>query len=466
VPFRLATSWLQGRAAIEAGSALRRRLLRGGLSIDRQRIRHKGAGQFFGLIVEGGLIESLAINGGVAALLSSIELGLAAVVLWLGSGALPVALLVGWTALTGLVAYSCVARRQAWTDERLDLSHLLLENMVGHRTRLAQQPPDMWHERDDALLERYSIRGAAMDRSDLWLAMAIPRGWLVVALTTLVPMAITGAPPEQLAVLMGGTLLAYRALRRLVGGLGYLAGAAIAVRLVAPIVRAECRSEAPASPSLVLPLRPSVGRTADPLAAQVRNVAFRYRPEGEPVLWDCGMKIPHGARLLLDGPSGSGKTTFASILAGLSSPDSGSVLADGLDRRVLGAAGWRSRVVMAPQPHHNYLLSGSLAFNLLMGRRWPARDADLAEAEEVCRELGLGDLLDRMPAGLWQIVGETGWQLSQGERTRVFLARALLQRSNVLVLDESFGALDPENLDRALKCVQRRAPTVLAIAHA
>jgi ATP-binding cassette subfamily B protein len=48
----------------------------------------------------------------------------------------------------------------------------------------------------------------------------------------------------------------------------------------------------------------------------------------------------------------------------------------------------------------------------------------------------------------------------------VFLARALLQHSNVLVLDESFSALDPENLDRALKCVQRRAPTVLAIAHA
>jgi ATP-binding cassette subfamily B protein len=296
--------------------------------------------------------------------------------------------------------------------------------------------------------------------------MAIPRGWLVVALATLVPVAMAGAPPEQLAVLIGGTLLAYRALRRLVGGLGCLAAAAIAVRLVAPLVRAESRSEAPASPSLVLPSRPPGGTTSDPLAAHVRNVAFRYRPEGEPVLWDCGMKIPHGARLLLDGPSGSGKTTFASILAGLSSPDSGSVLADGLDRRVLGAAGWRSRVVMAPQPHHNYLLSGSLAFNLLMGRRWPARDADLAEAEDLCRELGLGDLLDRMPAGLWQMVGETGWQLSQGERTRVFLARALLQRSNVLVLDESFSALDPENLDRALKCVQRRAPTVLAIAHA
>ena len=179
----------------------------------------------------------------------------------------------------------------------------------------------------------------------------------------------------------------------------------------------------------------------------------------------CTLSIPRGARLLLEGPSGSGKTTFASMLAGLEAPDSGLLLVDGLDRSVLGAAGWRSRVIMAPQAHDNYLVGGSLAFNLLMGRRWPAQREDLTEAEEVCRELGLGELLDRLPGGLHQAVGETGWQLSQGERTRVFLARALLQRPELLVLDESFSALDSENVDRAIRCVLHRAPTVLAIAH-
>ena len=83
----------------------------------------------------------------------------------------------------------------------------------------------------------------------------------------------------------------------------------------------------------------------------------------------------------------------------------------------------------------------------------------------ICRELGLGDLLERMPAGFQQMVGESGWQLSHGERSRLYIARALLQQADLIILDESFAALDPENLHRALQCVLRRAPTVLVIAH-
>ena len=96
---------------------------------------------------------------------------------------------------------------------------------------------------------------------------------------------------------------------------------------------------------------------------------------------------------------------------------------------------------------------------------WPPRAADLALAETVCRELGLGELLGRMPGGLWQIVGETGWQLSHGERSRLFVARALLQDGDVLVLDESFASLDPETLKQALGCVLERARTLVLIAH-
>ena len=132
-------------------------------------------------------------------------------------------------------------------------------------------------------------------------------------------------------------------------------------------------------------------------------------------------------RLLIEGASGRGKSTLAALVAGLRTPAAGLVLVDGLDRRTLGAEGWRRVVVATPQFHENHVVSETFAFNLLMGRQWPPADADLDEAAEIVRELGLGDLLDRMPAGLLQLVGEGGWQLSHGERSRLFMARTLLQ---------------------------------------
>ncbi len=100
-----------------------------------------------------------------------------------------------------------------------------------------------------------------------------------------------------------------------------------------------------------------------------------------------------------------------------------------------------------------------------MGRRWPASDADIAEAEQLCEELGLGSLLRRMPGGIHQRVGETGWQLSHGERSRIFLARALLQKADVTILDESFASLDPATMSQCLGTALQRSETLVVIAH-
>jgi ATP-binding cassette subfamily B protein len=195
------------------------------------------------------------------------------------------------------------------------------------------------------------------------------------------------------------------------------------------------------------------------------DVVFRYRPQGEPALRKITLRIHASDRVLLEGPSGGGKSTLGSVLTGLRAPESGLLLLTGLDRHTLGSHGWRRRVVAAPQFHENHVLSNTFAFNLLMGRGWPPRANDMQEAEVICRELGLGPLLDRMPGGLMQMVGETGWQLSHGELSRLYIARALLQRAELIVLDESFAALDPETLSLALKCVLDRAPTLVVIAH-
>jgi ATP-binding cassette subfamily B protein len=196
-----------------------------------------------------------------------------------------------------------------------------------------------------------------------------------------------------------------------------------------------------------------------------RELLFQYPGRAVPALAGVALRIHRGERLLLEGPSGSGKSTLALILAGSLVPDGGLVLWDGLDRNTLGEDAWRRRIALAPQFHQNHVFMGTFAFNALLGRAWPASAADLDEAENVCRALALGPLLDRMPGGVQQMIGETGWQLSHGEKSRLYIVRALLQRAECVILDESFAALDPETLERTIRCVLERAPAVLVIAH-
>ena len=170
--------------------------------------------------------------------------------------------------------------------------------------------------------------------------------------------------------------------------------------------------------------------------------------------------------MLLTGwiPFFESKTPIHGTIFGLT-PNAGLLMVNGLDCQTLGTARWRKAIVAAPQFHENYILTGTVAFNLLMGRSWPPKPQDLIEAEVICRELGLDELLARMPAGLSQMIGESGWQLSHGERSRLFIARALLQRSELIIFDESLGTLDPENLFKALHCAFKRANALLIITH-
>ena len=117
--------------------------------------------------------------------------------------------------------------------------------------------------------------------------------------------------------------------------------------------------------------------------------------------------------------------------------------------------------------HENHIVTESLAFNLLMGRGWPPSADDLEEAEILCRELGLGELLARKPSHLQPLVGETGWQLSpRGEEPRLPRPGTATRRGDLLILDESFAALDPGTLDITLQCALHRAKSLLVVAHA
>jgi ATP-binding cassette subfamily B protein len=467
IPLDLLVSWSEGMFAIGAGALLKQRLLHGALKLDPEEMRHRGAGQLLGRVMESEAVESLALSGGILGLLAVIELMVAAAILASGAGGGAQAFhLLLWVVVTLLLAWRYYVRYRRWTDARLDITEGVVERLVGHRTRLAQGSPARRQEGEDRQLEGYLGLSLAMDRADLVMTAVVPRGWLLVGLGGVAGGFVSGAAsPVSMAVSLGGILLAYHALDKLSSGTTQLAGAALAWRRIGSLYRASGRPEAKGDPeSLRRAGRKSDARGSDTPLLQAHALSYRYRERGSAVLQGCSLELRMGERLLLRGDSGVGKSTLVSLLSGLRRPDHGIILLRGTDRASLGSNSWRRRVAAAPQFHENHVMTESLAFNLLLGRRWPASSEELSEAEALCRELGLGELIDRMPSGVMQMVGEGGWQLSHGERSRVYLARALLQRSDLVVLDESFGALDPETLERALRCVLSRAPALVVVA--
>jgi ATP-binding cassette subfamily B protein len=397
-----------------------------------------------------------------------VELALAAWVLAIGvGGTMHVLLLLGWLAVTLWLSWKYISRMKSWTLTRLDMTHHLIERMVGHRTRLAQEWPDRRDEQEDQVIKDYLQVSRRMDTSGVSVFAGVPGGWGVIGLLGLAPAFISGtASPAGLAIAFGGLLLASRAFTGIAASVSALASALIAWHQVGPMFHAGAGAVTK-EPFLGAAQTTDGNDGAQSVPTKLidaSNLVFRYQPQGEPVLNGVDLSIYRGERLLLEGPSGGGKSTLASLLVGLRTADSGLLLLNGLDRHTLGG-NWHHLATEAPQFHENHILSGTLGFNLLMGRNWPASAEELDEAKQLCVALGLGDLLDHMPSGMMQMVGETGWQLSHGERSRIFLARALLQKSQFTIMDESFAALDPETLEQCLNCAFKHAKTLLVIAH-
>ncbi|HEX4385919.1 MAG TPA: ATP-binding cassette domain-containing protein, partial [Myxococcales bacterium] len=331
-------------------------------------------------------------------------------------------------------------------------------------TRLAQEAPHRWHAGEDELLSEYHEVSADLDSNGSVLMSITRRGFLLLGLVALAPAFIFGAPTAtELAVSVGGLLLATLALESASASVQTLIAAAVSFEQIRGLLDSAGRTEQQGIMA-TLPRQVKGADHGKPLV-EMRGLGFRYSPHHKPVITGCDLQIRRGDRLLLEGASGSGKSTLAAILAGLRTPTDGLLLLDGMDRPTLGAFRWQQRVTFAPQFHENHVFAGTFLLNVLIGREWPAWAEDIQEARDICEELGLGPLIRRMPGGVNQMVGESGWQLSHGERSRLYIARTLMQGTDLMLLDESFAALDPETLSLALRCVLRRADSVLVIAH-
>ncbi|BDC47767.1 hypothetical protein F183_A00830 [Bryobacterales bacterium F-183] len=463
VPVSSVSFLWQGWLALVFGGLMKQRLLAGALEIDTDRMRRYGVGQLLSRVLESEAMDNLTLTGGSASIMSVAELIAAAAVMSVGPGGGVAVTLFGiWLVVVAGMSWRYARLRKEWVRQRNHLTHDLVEKMTGHRTRIAQQPPELWHGDEDGELSAYLTQSARMDRMFAMLTATGPRGWLVIGMSAVAfVFADRGreVAVQQMVILMGGVMLGYSGLRRMVFGLAQFTAAWQAWEMICDLFQAASanRGESPVDAQNVVASSTTV--------MDARDVHYAYPGRSRNALHGCSMTIREGDRVLLEGASGSGKSTLGAILAGLRPPSTGLLLAGGVDPATTGLHGWRKRVATAPQYHENHILAAPLGFNLLMGRAWPASREDLREAMVVCAELGLRPLIDKMPGGLNEMVGDSGWQLSQGERSRVYLARAILQGAPLVILDESFAALDPETLEQCLQCVLKRAPSLLVIAH-
>ncbi|MCY4039931.1 MAG: ABC transporter ATP-binding protein [Gammaproteobacteria bacterium] len=205
----------------------------------------------------------------------------------------------------------------------------------------------------------------------------------------------------------------------------------------------------------------SAGSKAPTLRKGVTVNAIDLSFEGSMVLADASMEIPVGVITTLTGASGSGKSSIVNCVCGLLTPDAGEVLIDGVPLDELDLSAWRSQIGYVPQEH--LILNDSIRNNVTLGEEGVSAD----RIESALAAAGLMDVVRDMPQGLDAPVGERGARLSGGQRQRLMIARALLHRPWLLILDEATSGLDTSSerdIGRTLEALKKDM-AILAVFH-
>jgi len=191
------------------------------------------------------------------------------------------------------------------------------------------------------------------------------------------------------------------------------------------------------------------------------KVSFGHDPASGDVLRDIDLSLPAGSFTILSGASGAGKSTFLDLVGGLVEPTAGRILIDDVELTPALAPSWRRSIGYMAQ--EAFLFHDTIRANLT----WAEPGATDETLLDAIRRVGLSGLLESLPKGLDTIVGDRGTNLSGGERQRLALARTLLRKPRLILLDEPASALDAVSERHILDLIQslRGTATIVLVTH-
>lgn len=359
--------------------------------------------------------------------------------------------------LTGLMALSitCLTRRVRHLGARATAANegltTYLFNLLNGLRVVRGFGREMYERR------RFLRRSSKI--SFVFMRLTVLRGLVgpLVQLMTLGIVIILGlvslARGDEAAVLIGFLAIAYRVQLRVASVLSARAGL---LSFDAPI--AEIENAIGHFDTI-----PEKGHPLPPLAREIRmeNVTVRYPLADVAAVTDISCSFRVGEVTAIAGRSGAGKSTLVALLLRFTSPERGRILVDGVPLSQISRAAWHERIAFVEQ--NAFLFSGSVRANIAYGR--PGASFD--EVRQAAREAQADDFISALEQGYDTLIGERGARLSQGQRQRIALARALLRDPDVLILDEATNALDAIT-ERAVRQVLEQANrprVVIIIAH-
>ncbi len=193
---------------------------------------------------------------------------------------------------------------------------------------------------------------------------------------------------------------------------------------------------------------------------ELKNINFSYT-KGKKTLHNISLKINEKEKIAIIGPSGSGKSTLVNLIPRLFDPSSGSIKIDNQELKKLGIASLRSKIAVVAQDV--MLFNTSILDNIRYGKH----SATVSEVKEAAKEADANKFILSLPKGYNTNVGERGLNLSGGERQKIAIARAILRKPNILILDEPTSSLDSQsekNISKSLDKLSKNCTTI-TIAH-